>query len=46
MILKLTKESKRYNLLAKSAMVSILVFSAGTGSVLASEITTTTTPSS
>ena len=45
MILKLTNESRWYNLLAKSAMVSILVFSAGTGSVLASEITTTT-PSS
>lgn len=45
MKLKLTNESKRNNLLAKSAMLSILVFSTGTGSVLASEITTTTTPS-
>lgn len=46
MILKLTKESKRNNLLAKSVMLSILVFSVGTGNVLASEITTTTAPSS
>ena len=46
MKLKLTNESKRNNLLAKSAMLSILVFSMGTGSVLASEITTTTIPSS
>lgn len=41
MILKLTKEPKRYNILAKSAMLSVLVFSAGTSTVLASEITTT-----
>lgn len=46
MIVKLTKEPKWSNLLAKSVMASIIVFSAGTGSVLASEITTTTTPSS
>ncbi|MDQ0885477.1 hypothetical protein QFZ81_000565 [Paenibacillus sp. V4I9] len=47
MIVKLTKEPKRSYLLAKSFMISLLVFSVGTGSVLASEITTTTTtPSS
>ncbi|KRF13633.1 DUF5667 domain-containing protein [Paenibacillus sp. Soil787] len=46
MIVKFTKEQKWSNLLAKSAMVSILVFSMGTGSVLASEITTTTPSSS
>ncbi|MBP1966872.1 DUF5667 domain-containing protein [Paenibacillus aceris] len=46
MLLKLTKETKRNNLLAKSAILSILIFSVGTGSVLASEITTTTLPSS
>lgn len=43
MIVKLTKEPKWSNLLAKSVMVSILVFSVGTGSALASEITTTAT---
>ncbi|KQX68376.1 hypothetical protein ASD40_24415 [Paenibacillus sp. Root444D2] len=46
MIAKLTKEPKRSYLLAKSFMISILVFSVGTGSVLASEITTTTPSSS
>ncbi|WP_261305231.1 DUF5667 domain-containing protein [Paenibacillus andongensis] len=45
MIVKFTKEPKRYNLLTKSAMLSVLVFSIGTSSVLASEISTPT-PSS
>lgn len=42
----LTKESKWSSLLSKSALVSVLAFSVGTGSIFASEITTTTTPSS
>lgn len=45
MKVKFTKEPKRYNLLTKSALLSILVFSVGTSSVLASEIQTPT-PSS
>jgi hypothetical protein len=45
MKVKFTKEPKRYNLLTKSALLSILVFSVGTSSVLASEIPTPT-PSS
>lgn len=45
MIVKFTNESKKYNLFSKSAMLSILVFSVGTSSVLASEISTPT-PSS
>ncbi|MGG1552276.1 DUF5667 domain-containing protein [Paenibacillus ferrarius] len=40
-----TKEAKKYNLLTKSAMLSILVFSIGTSSVFASEMSTPT-PSS
>ncbi|MCY9662264.1 DUF5667 domain-containing protein [Paenibacillus chondroitinus] len=38
MKIKFTKEAKRYSLLTKSVMLSMLVFSVGTSSVLASEI--------